>query len=902
MKKNVFMAVSLMGGLMLFASACVKEKTDDEKLRPVGSEIIFSAATSYENDDRTRTVYTGKDQSGQDVTTSSTIERIDWENNDRVSIVYTTGSSQSEYKVTNVLTSNNENDLADVVATGTKLTWASGDNHVFYAMYPTANGNHANSAASLSGTTVSGTIPASQSLGTSNNTQNHPKYLPDMKYAYMVGYANNTCIDGSRVTIPFTPAVTAFNFIFKAASAVTVTGFEMTTTESGNVGTDLTGNFSFNISGPKMRNSRVVGAEWDTVTKTSTGKTITVNFGSDISLTANQYLDFTVFTLPIAQTGITIKFHLKNVTNGVTTNYTKTLDLKDGASTWHTFAAGKKHVVTNDKLEGDTVTYVFEQTTTTQASPLAFGVGGETKSFTVRSYKQIGTGANAKQIPVSWTVDKYSINNGSSWTNKPAWVTSVAAGTNPSAVSASYSAVLAASPRAPLGSNTALGSDSAPYDLATKSTTHGGTSMNTANCYVVSAPGYYCFPLVYGNAIKGGSTNTTAFYNNKNITNYLARLVDHNNTGITQPYVDKAYTVSSVELLWQDYKNLITNVSLFDVTVSGTKYKYVKFYVAPHTIIPGNAVIAVKNSGGTVLWSWHIWVTSSANSSTVTVRSKSFMKAILGWRDAGTGYTIAARDVWVRLKQAESNNTVIVYLHQNDATSPTLYNTAPHYQWGRKDPFVPPKGLGQNGNETVYNAGGTSIDGFSIVDGKTSLSNAIQNPTTMWTPTNESGVVDWLNRSSGYMNLWNHTQTATVDSWTNSNTVVHQSPANHGKTVYDPCPAGYTVPNGHDYENFQFTADVFCKGNSYSHSFANLGWTINSTFWPVLGHRSRLHNAVSFTGESHNNLGSYGYYQTSVAHGAGNVKNCLYIELNSTNIHITQGAKSAAQSVRCVAE
>ncbi|MDY5237317.1 hypothetical protein, partial [Bacteroides helcogenes] len=34
---------------------------------------------------------------------------------------------------------------------------------------------------------------------------------------------------------------------------------------------------------------------------------------------------------------------------------------------------------------------------------------------------------------------------------------------------------------------------------------------NTANCYVVSASGYYSFPLVYGNAIKDGTTNTLAY-------------------------------------------------------------------------------------------------------------------------------------------------------------------------------------------------------------------------------------------------------------------------------------------------------------------------------------------------------------------------------------------------------
>ena len=280
------------------------------------------------------------------------------------------------------------------------------------------------------------------------------------------------------------------------------------------------------------------------------------------------------------------------------------------------------------------------------------------------------------------------------------------------------------------------------------------------------------------------------------------------------------------------------------------------------------------------------------------------MKAVLGWRDAGTNYSITARDVWVRLKQSESNNTVIVYLHQNNSSSPTLYNTAPHYQWGRKDPFVPPKGLGEAGNETVYNASGDEIVGISIESGKATIPQTIQNPMAFW-PTGESGRVDWLNRTAGYLNLWNYNQTATVDTWSSSNTVTNQTVSSHGKTVYDPCPAGYTVPNAHDFEDFQFTGDIYCKGNTYTRSFANYGWTFDSTFWPAMGQRSRVANSPSFTDATANYFQNYGYFNTSIAHGdaaGGHAKNCLYIELTSSNIHMTQGAKAAAHSIRCVQE
>lgn len=36
-------------------------------------------------------------------------------------------------------------------------------------------------------------------------------------------------------------------------------------------------------------------------------------------------------------------------------------------------------------------------------------------------------------------------------------------------------------------------------------------SQTTANCYVVSKPGIYKFPLVFGNALKNGSVNSLSY-------------------------------------------------------------------------------------------------------------------------------------------------------------------------------------------------------------------------------------------------------------------------------------------------------------------------------------------------------------------------------------------------------
>lgn len=956
MKQNYALTLSLMGGLLLLATACVKEKTDDEKLRPVGSEIIFAAATSYENDDRTRTVYTGKDENGQDVTTSSTIERIDWENDDRVSIVYVPGSpSQAEYKVTNVLTSNNENDLADVVPSGSsKLTWAAaGSTDIFYAMYPTANGKHPNNDAHLvfsnNTANVQGVIPSSQPVDLSrtqsvpvpgNPNQTYNRYLPDMQYAYMVGYADDSCRDGSRVTIPFTPAVTAFNFIFKAASAVTVTGFEMSTAGAGNVGTTLAGNFNFNITGAKRRpdtqSGTVVGAAWNSnnVNRTGpsgdNGKTITVSFSQDITLSANQYLDFTVFTLPIDQKGLSITFTCKSTNNNGAYTYTKTLDLKDSASSWHTFAAGKKHVVTNDKLAGESVTYTFDVTSSsyTASSPVAAAGSGSSKgTYKVTSYRKVG---NNSPTPVPWEVSRYRVSNGNgtwgTWqTTKPDMLSTFTTSGTPSSTSAqSYDVKIAAS--SALTSTNALknsaykGSSSAPYDLSTHNYVGETISKTTANCYIITSPGYYKLPLAYGNAYKGGATNTDAYAPTKSTeARYLTPFKKHSGT-ISSPNISGSNTA---ELVWQDAKNLITPST---ITISSG---FIVFEITKDNIKEGNAVIAVKNSDGTVLWSWHIWVTPYVNNlpakmpngnNDVSLRGKTFMMLNLGWCDDSNASIQMARRVEVEFHQLGGSDLAkktLVFYQQEKITQGNS-GSGPQYQWGRKDPILPCKittTAGDTGNKTWYNAGGTSSTTLSGVKGPKNPQYGIQHPEQMiwldrdnlpaysasWKYVDWIGSTDTYYGTGHYCNLWNYNAT-TDDQVTAMLTVYTFRNLKHGKTVYDPCPTGYTVPLPTEVAALATDTQTAMGGTNYTGSGTitwngtKRGWITSDNLIPASGFRLYLKDKWNYV-DGYRNQGSL----QSSAYGNAHVPLNLYF--NTTALQMTVNySKALAQSVRCVPE
>ena len=92
--------------------------------------------------------------------------------------------------------------------------------------------------------------------------------------------------------------------------------------------------------------------------------------------------------------------------------------------------------------------------------------------------------------------------------------------------------------------------------------------MNTANCYVVSAPGTYTLPLVYGNGIKDGQPNPSAYTSTAqpsggaNASHILRQFIDYKQAAITDPYIYNKYTAANACLVWQDAQELISDVKL----------------------------------------------------------------------------------------------------------------------------------------------------------------------------------------------------------------------------------------------------------------------------------------------------------------------------------------------------
>lgn len=458
---------------------------------------------------------------------------------------------------------------------------------------------------------------------------------------------------------------------------------------------------------------------------------------------------------------------------------------------------------------------------------------------------------------MSWKVVGFDGNGDGvfSMDEKPFWLTSLSktegngggtAETGTATLATDITDLLAARNKA-LKSATPLGSASSPYDLSTKG---GSVARSTANCYVVSAPGHYSIPLVYGNAITGGVTNSHAYTSSTSGTYVLQHFKDHAGVDIDNPWITLtnggANTPEAAKIVWADEAGLVTNLS---VTGSGRNAS-VEFDVPASAIKNGNAVIAVTK-GGTVVWSWHLWFAPQdvVNTTPVTNFQNKvyhFTNETLGFKYtawSGSSYS-APRSVKVKVEQtvgqAVGKQVGYITITQNNGNVRNGYNTL--YQFGRKDAFP--------GTDTTP-------DGSFNKDGGDNMSipNGIQHPEIFYT-----WGGSWSNNPpSGYSyyNLWSMDNTTTGY---NDNAVI--------KTIYDPCPAGFKMPASNTFTGFTTNGESGGKMN-VSGGWEK-GWHFNNkisspdatVYFPASGYRSRSNGILYSVGVS-------GYYWSGTPNGLG---------------------------------
>ena len=570
--------------------------------------------------------------------------------------------------------------------------------------------------------------------------------------------------------------------------------------------------------------------------------------------------------------------------------------------------------------------------TLNEISPSAVAYDKTQATYQIESYRQAPDGT--KQA-VAWKVVGYSVDNGNTWsTTKPSWLKSLSkeqsnGGTvaeQGTATLATDIVDLAAERNKTLQNAAPLGTATAPYNLS--NATGAAAVQNTANCYVISAPGHYMIPLVYGNAIKNGQTNSSAYQKGSEANNTLKNFVDQEGYAITDPWIEKTNNGANrgIDLawtIWSDEKDLVKLASNNGLYRAADGNLYIKFEVTKENIKSGNAVVAVRRSWQTqrqeqrqqgrkkvwvtvtethqqTLWSWHLWFAPKNALDKITVTNKQgnkydFTNEALGWKPTawkGTSYS-TPRTVKVKVEQTQGNNGVkqsaVITITQNPATtSRTGYTTL--YQWGRKDAF-PGTTATLAVNTINWNAGSEMY-----------MQTILQNPQNYFTAGYKGNVLDAATGFAKYYtfyNLWSMNNTsAYAENQANSQTVV--------KTIYDPSPVGFSVPANDAFTGFtenglnggRMNVDGTDNAQTFNNNFGHNFWTNSSKtetiFFPAAGFRE------AGNGSTLSNYSKFGDYWTATPNDNHN-GNVMGFDVNSVH-PLYRNIRAFGFAVRPVAE
>ena len=250
------------------------------------------------------------------------------------------------------------------------------------------------------------------------------------------------------------------------------------------------------------------------------------------------------------------------------------------------------------------------------------------------------------------------------------------------------------------------------------------------------------------------------------------------------------HTAASVGIVWQTTAGLITCTD-FNTTSQTVKVN------APVSGTSGNAVVAAYAADGTtILWSWHIWVTTYNPGNGI-----------------GTTYSYVP-----------TAGVTNVFMDRNLGALTTTYIADAnmlHYQWGRKDPFPA---------AAVVKAG-VSTEVVLTTKTRQSMLFSSQNPFKFISYDNPP--YDWCSTPSDFY-------------WMGTGGTLTTPGA---KTIYDPCPSGWRVPawrNGlSPWNGISTTGATWGSSTSTGYNWPSIG------FWPAAGCRSISSGALGNDGSGY---------------------------------------------------
>ena len=334
------------------------------------------------------------------------------------------------------------------------------------------------------------------------------------------------------------------------------------------------------------------------------------------------------------------------------------------------------------------------------------------------------------------------------------------------------------------------------------------SQSGTANSYIVSQNGNYKFSTVKGNSSESVGA------------------------------------VASADVLWETYGTDETpNVG--DL-VKNAVYSdgYITFQTAD-TFKKGNAVIAAKDVSGTILWSWHIWLTDEPEGQEYYNNAGTMMDRNLGATSATPG----------------------------DVGALGLL-----YQWGRKDPFLGSSSISEN------------VEAASTVVWPSAVSSDASNGTISYATANPTTFISY-NSSN---NDWYYTGSSSTNNtlWITSGS---------SKSIYDPCPSGWRVPDGGSdgvwstalSSSTSFTEETLYDSTLQGINFSGRFGSASTIWYPASGSHDYSDGTLY-------NVGDHGNYWS--ASPSSNQAYGLVLFYNGRVYPSGRFVRSRGYSVRCIRE
>lgn len=713
-------------------------------------------------------------------------------------------------------------------------------------------------------------------------------------YMYAASKVAGKDVGVKKVPLRFRPLFTAFQFVIFSGDDIDNTDgaqkFKVKRVElvsekpSDKSGTNLSGDFVVKVN---PSTSTGLTGDFELLSSTGTKRSIYVDIPeSERRALGKDTLKITLLALPINQTYLTLRV---TFVDGAGDERVRELHLQNSANQytdtdkgWFTLPATRKLYVKSGIPD---IEYVFQ---VTQRKQDIFGTNGEVKEnfYSVRSYRKRWDRKENKEVTEPWPWKAVGYNSDGNWvTSRPEFIAlgdgngEKGDGLAPDPGStdedlkkgdklfnASFQASAPAniwydseedlgnaevSGAINLGNyNWETGQAYPGYDLRSSDF----EPYETANCYIISGAGWYKIPVVYGNAYQGGVLNVGA-YNSAATSNdgiLQGRFLRASGQGATDARINNGPWITRAtpggaglghfrypHLVWQDVKDMIKvpteaeGQSIRDDDAAGYKPHYLYFRVnkeALNNLAGGNAVIAVCNSAGVPVWSWHIWVLPKNTIKTQDVFYWKDPARMLNATEAQTGRmtdlgsnemmninlgyvsTKPSRFCMVKFQQQTSGKQGTLNLLQAGDPETT---SAVYYQWGRKDPMMSigmPKDV-DDGYGGVVTSFGKPI---YLEDGTVINSDLDRNNYTYWFSEYDSNIGCSIERpmdffacsSSEYQRIWsglrydNLWDNAVHEKMLNENDHVGEDHDYTVKTIYDPCPPGFKVPNEYAFTGF----------------------------------------------------------------------------------------------------